>query len=228
MTLVDEFDGTEAIARASKKYDTKEKVEKYAKSVKDTATTRRESNCVSKALDLVNIPRGASVLDLPCGTGRMIPLLKSYGFKLTCADVSAEMVEQAKLSMGPSGENCIDEEDTFCVASVFDTGFEDNAFDAINCHRLFQYFHESEERQHALKELKRICSGPIIVSFLCDLALDELWDRMRNGFRPRRKRSCVPVGYKLFEKDVQESGLTIKKWILMRPLVSKRWYAVLE
>jgi hypothetical protein len=65
MTSGNGFDGTAAIARASKKYDTKEKVEKYAKSVKDTATTRRESNCVSKALDLVNIPRGASVLDLP-------------------------------------------------------------------------------------------------------------------------------------------------------------------
>jgi len=210
------------------KYNTTQKAERFALSVNGTATDVREKKCINKALAVANVPAGANVLDLPCGTGRLIPLLKKRGYKVTAADVSEHMLAQAKYYMGQSGENCIDEKDNFQLANILKTDFEGNCFDAVVCHRLFQYFSDSKTRQQVLKELRRICSGPIIVSFLCNVAIDEVWDFILNITRKRNQRGCISISYRTFRKDALESGLIIKKWILMRPLISKRWCAVLE
>jgi ubiquinone/menaquinone biosynthesis C-methylase UbiE len=217
----------ESVQKAIRKYDTKQKAEKFASGVRGTRTDRREKRCVTKALALAKVAAGASVLDLPCGTGRLLPLLKKLGYKVTAADVSAAMVVQAHLYAGPSGENCLDDTDELRVANVLQTGFDDNRFDAVICHRLLQYFPEAEVRQQALKELRRICRSPIIVSFLCSLATDAVVPYVREALLNGRRRGCVPIGLSTFARDVHESGLVVKKWIPMRPFISTRWYALL-
>ena len=53
----------------------------------------REKRAIARAMGYV--PKGAHVLDLPCGTGRLTRLLLQAGFKVTCADLSKEMLELA-------------------------------------------------------------------------------------------------------------------------------------
>ena len=93
--------------------------------------------CILKALR--GVPRGAKVLDLPCGTGRLLPELAARGFDVTEADVSPHMLDHARQFAGERGVKIAD--DRFVVASVFDTGFIENAFDATVCNRLFHHFH---------------------------------------------------------------------------------------
>jgi SAM-dependent methyltransferase len=228
MVLVNDFIGEESIKKAIRQYDTKQKAKRFSSTVAGTATDRREKKCVRRALVLAKVPRRASVLDLPCGAGRLIPLLKRLGYNVTAADVSPHMLAQAQYYAGPFGENCIDDTDDFQLANVFETGFHDNCFDAVVCHRLLQYFPEPELRQKVLRELRRICSGPIVVSFLCDLAIDHAWDYALNAIRRRKPRGCIPISYKVLVEDARKAGLLVKKWIPMRPLISKRWYAILE
>jgi len=228
MVLENDFIGDESVTKARRQYDTKQKAERFALKVKGTLTDRREKKCVRKSLALANVPPGASVLDLPCGAGRLIPLLKRLGYGVTAADVSVHMLEQAQYYTGPFGENCIDETDHFQLADIFETGFDDNYFDAVVCHRLLHYFPKPEVRQRALKELRRICSGPIVVTFLCDFAIDEVWDCVLNAIRRRKPRGCIPISYKVLAEDARKAGLLVKKWMPMRPFISKRWYAVLE
>lgn len=216
------------VQKAMRQYDTKRAAEKFASRVIGTPTDRREKRFVMRALALANVPRGASVLDLPCGVGRLLPLLKQLGYKVTGADVSVHMLTQARRYAGPLGENCLDETDNLQVANIFRTGFDDNSFDAVVCHRLLHYFPEPEVRQQALRELRRICSGPIVVSFLCNLALDAAASYVRDTILCRQARGCIPISYRTFAEDARKAGLVVGKWIPMRPLISKRWYAVLR
>src|SRR3954467_13423559 len=55
---------------------------------------RREQSCIERALEPLSA--GAKVLDLPCGAGRLAPMLARKGFAVTEADNSPFMVEQAK------------------------------------------------------------------------------------------------------------------------------------
>jgi cyclopropane fatty-acyl-phospholipid synthase-like methyltransferase len=47
---------------------------------------------VSFLIDVMNLKKGASILDIPCGTGRLaIPLAKTE-FNVTCVDISEEFI----------------------------------------------------------------------------------------------------------------------------------------
>jgi len=155
-------------------------------------------------------------------------MLKKHGFKITAADVSPSMVEYARKYTGPDGTNCLAENDNICVANLFSTGFENKQFDAVLCHRVFQYFSHPQERLSALNELRRISKGPVIISFLCNWSLDAIWYYVRRFFNVTRKRKCKPISPTTFDKDIRNAGFQVKTWIAMRPFISKRWYAVLE
>lgn len=217
-----------SVHKAINQYNTAEAAERFNSGIIGTATDLREKKCVVNALNVTNIPVGAHVLDLPCGSGRLLPLLKKFGYKVTGADISSHMLLQARRYAGPAGENCLEETDNLQIANIFQTGFKDKCFDAVLCHRLFQYFPEPQLRQQALKELKRISKGPIVVSFLCNMAVSSLAADIRKIVFRRKARGCKAISCKTFANDARKAGLTVKKWIPMRPLTSERWYAVLE
>ncbi|MGB8226175.1 MAG: methyltransferase domain-containing protein [Sedimentisphaerales bacterium] len=217
-----------SVYKAMNQYNTAETAERFNAGVIGTKTDHREKKCVTKALKIADIPAGAHILDLPCGAGRLLPLLKRFGYKVTGADISDYMLLQARRYAGPAGENCLEETDSLQTANIFQTGFKDKCFDAVLCHRLFQYFPEPQLRQQALKELKRISRGPIIISFKCNLAVNCLASYARRKFLRRKDRGCKPIDYKAFAQDAKEAGLTVKKWILTLPLISERWYVILE
>lgn len=217
-----------SVWKAMHQYDTAHKAKKFASKATGGQTDRREKRCIIKALASANIRRGATVLDVPCGSGRLLPLLKKMGYRVTGADISAAMLEHARLYAGPLGENCLDERDELQLTDIFRTGFSDNCFEAVVCNRLLHYFPEPQIRQRALKELRRICSGPIVVSFLCTLALDEATSCASDRIRARKPHGCRAISCTTFANDARQAGLVVKKWIPIRPLISRRWYAVLE
>jgi SAM-dependent methyltransferase len=222
------FAPSESVERARNHYQAEFRAKRFASRAISLATDLREKKCVAKAWNLVNAARGVSVLDIPCGAGRMLPLLKKWGFKVIGADVSASMVEEARHYAGPEGKNCLDDNDQLVVTDVFQTGFENKQFDAVMCHRLFQYFNKPQDRRMALEELHRISKGPLIVSFSCNWSLDFVGYKIRRLLGITRKRSCEPISVTTFAKDIRACGLKVERWIAMRPFISKRWYAVLK
>ena len=189
-----------------------------------TDTDRRERRCLVAALAAV--PAGSAVLDLPCGTGRLLGPLCGMGYQLTAADSSAHMVDLARqhadaqrLSM-PAAR--------FVVTDVMATPFADEAFDAVVCNRLFHHFRESEVRRQALRELRRIARGPIVVSFFRNLAWDAMTFHLKHFIRRRRPTDRIPINLSVFRRDVEAAGLTITQTLGVRPLISKNWYAVLR
>lgn len=210
----------QAIAR----FDTDASARKYATALVGTSTDRRERRCIARAL--AAIPAGAAVLDLPSGAGRLLPLLCELGYRLTAADSSAHMIDRARryavsmgLKMGP---------ERFVVTDVMRTAFADDTFEAVVCNRLFHHFSESSVRRSALRELRRICSGTILVSFFRDLGWDAFTFRLKNWLYRRKPTDRIPISLATFRQDIQAAGLSITAAIGVNPLISKQWYVVLE
>ena len=211
-------------------YNNQQRAEKYSAYFCDTPShirkDKREKQCVTAALG--RIPRGAHVLDIPCGAGRMYPLLKQMGFRTVGADASPYMVELArKRAVSLKSQNAF-MEDSFCVADVLNTGFADKQFDAVLCNRLFHHFSCPKTRQTALRELSRICSGPIVVSFFSALATDAHKHYFKKYIRREVIMDRIPISPLTFAKDVHAVGLKITHWYMARPLISKQWYVVLQ
>lgn len=196
---------------------------KYARSLHGTATHRRELLCVRRLLR--GLPPGSKVLDLPSGTGRLLPLLVEMGFRVTEADSSAHMLEEAQ---GYARTRGIAQGVEFRVEDAFLTSFRDNAFDAILCNRLFHHFREPEVRRRCLSELGRICRGQIVVSFFCDCCLGALIFRLRNWIRRRTPTDRIPIPRKQFTEDVEATGLRVVQTMATRRWIAKQWYAALE
>ena len=180
---------------------------------------RYEERYITRALS--GVPRGTSVLNWPCGCSRLLPLLKKLGYKVTSADSSPDAVERIRVYSGLLGENCIDDKDDFKVVDIFQSGFDDDYFGAVIVNQLFLCLPETQIRQLILKELRRICTGPIVVSFFCNTMIHELKlykeqktqiDGINYNFRPSRKA---------FTEEVLECGLTVEKWVPRYSIFSK-------
>jgi len=197
---------------------------KYALALLGTATDRRERRCLAEAL--APVPPGARVLDLACGTGRLLPVLAGLGYRVFAADSSAPMIARAREYA--RSEGLAMEPDDFRLADALETGYPDDAFDAVVCNRLFHHFTDPAVRQRALRELRRICTGRSVVSFFRILALDAITHSLKHWLRQRPMTDRIPIRLKTFEKDIAAAGLVLKAAIGTRPLISKQWYVVLE
>jgi SAM-dependent methyltransferase len=213
---------------ARQRFGRKSLAEKYPSEYSNGWRDRRELACIVECLSA--IPAGSKVLDLPCGTGRMTRTLVERGYDVTCADASPAMLARAKdqyaayrVERGTAVPNV-----DFSVRDVLATGFANDEFDGISCIRLFHHFSEADTRRRALAELRRICHGPIVVTFLNSFALDRIsiWLKARvKGKKPQNQR---PIPLKTFVADIESAGLKIDKKIAAHWGISSRWFLVLS
>jgi SAM-dependent methyltransferase len=205
------------------RFGTPEAAEKYAVALNGTKAHQRELRCIKLAL--AGLPAGSKVLDCPCGTGRLIPYLAGLGYHVVAGDSSPHMTEIARKK---AADITSSDRIRFLVTSVFDTGFTADTFDAVICNRLFHHFGEADVRRMALTELRRICTGTIVVSFFCNLAFDALVFHLKCFIKRKMPSDRIPIGYNIFNKDIESAGLRIVRSLAARPGISPQWYLALE
>lgn len=189
-----------------------------------TTEERREEKYVAKALKTV--PRGTSVFNWPCGCSRLLPLLKKLGYSVTSADSSSEAVGRIRLYGGLLGEDCVGDKDDFQVVNIFQTGFDDDRFGAAIVNQLC-CLPESQIRQLILKELRRICAGPIVVSFFCNTMIYEAAHCERRKSLESGAQHCLRLSHRAFAREVRKCGLVVEKWVPRYSLASRQACAVL-
>jgi SAM-dependent methyltransferase len=165
------------------------------------------------------------VLDLPCGTGRLLPFLAASGYQVLAADSSAHMIERARELAERRG---LAQSVDFGVEDVLGTSFRDNTFDAVICNRLFHHFFESQTRIAALRELGRISRGPIVVSFFCSRSISSAAFLLKNRLRRRPATDRVPISFRAFAADIAAAGLQVDGKMATKPLLGKQWYLKLS
>ncbi len=204
-----------AHARAARRFDDPFVAADYARRKNvSTRRNRRELACVLDCLS--GLPTGATVLDLPCGTGRLIGPLRQRGWQVVAADHSEHMLAEARRGIRAEpgvegGRPAV----AFHRADVLDTGFEDDTFDAVICNRLLHHYPDASERQQALRELVRISRGRVVVSYFSNVSLSAARFHASHLLRGRPRVDRVPIWPWVFRRDVEAAGLS---WVSTHPV----------
>lgn len=190
----------------------------------DSRRDMRERDAILRCL--AHVPKGAHVLDFPCGTGRLLKLLQESGFRVSGADGSAPMIEQVQLH-SDAGKysapiNGLYERD------VFESGFAREEFDAVICNRLFHHFNKESDRKLAFTELARISKGPVIVSFFNGFSISMTYRKLRKAIQGKSFNDRVSVSYRQLTSEIEACGLRVVYKTAARWGVSPLWYVVFE
>jgi ubiquinone/menaquinone biosynthesis C-methylase UbiE len=191
----------------------------------DNDKNRREMACIGAAL--TGIQPGSRVLDLPTGTGRLIPTLLRRGFEVIAADYSEHMLGQAQQHFS-AGQIALTDEElsrlSFVRQDIMAIDLPDLSVDLSISNRLFHHYPTSELRQRALMELARVTKTTIIVSYFSNVAISALRFHAKNLLRNRKPIDRVPIWPREFAADIAAAGLRVEATYPIRYGVSPQTY----
>ncbi len=131
-----------------------------------------------------------SLLDLPCGRGRLRSLFLEHAGTVVEGDWSFPML------VGNRGDNGPNERVGYVRASGLALPFGDDSFDAVASIRLNHHMDEESERERHVRELMRVARRFVIVTFYDYHSFKNRLRRLRaplNGKRPKRTLSVAQV-----------------------------------
>lgn len=100
---------------------------------------------------LAGLPEGLSVVDIPFGTGRFVPLYLERGFTISGLEISDHMVRAAEKDLGDDFRHC-----DVKIGSATDIPFADGAFDLVVSTRFLSNIILFPDARKALSEFARI------------------------------------------------------------------------
>ena len=117
--------------------------------IADQFASTRKFNWGDFALALESIPlqKGAKVLDMGCGNGRIFELLKNNDIEYYGLDISNDLIKHAQKNI-PKGQ--------FVVCDLLNTPYKDNEFDLVLCVATLHHIPSKEARERAVAEIYRI------------------------------------------------------------------------
>jgi ubiquinone/menaquinone biosynthesis C-methylase UbiE len=122
---------------------------------------------------LRHLPVHGSLLDVPCGTGRIAQVLLDRGFQVTAADISQEMIHVAQDRITNRGGQL-----PASRGSADALPFADASFDAVLSMRFLPHI-SSESRGPMLKEMARVSRRWVFFSN----SYSNYWHRRRRAVK---------------------------------------------
>lgn len=191
----------------SDKYTDDHSQQYFEKHHRKKLSDRMEHRMAERALALAGKP--ASVLDLPCGTGRFWSLLAADPQReLLAADYSQAMLDIAAKVRDPA----VARRFRLLQCSAFDITLPDNSVDCVFSIRLMHHIGESTNRVALLKEFRRVTRDTIVLSLWVDgnykaWRRRKLEEKRRQGGEKSDNRFIVPSAQ--FEQECRDAGLVI-------------------
>jgi SAM-dependent methyltransferase len=143
------------------------------------------------------------VLDLPTGTGRLLPALRAAGRRVVGADVALEMMRAGRAKRGEPAP--LVQADATCLP------FRDGAFGVVVSMR-FLFHLTDEERRRAYAEMRRVVGTGLVIGEVRSrwtLKHGGRWLRSRLGlcrkFEPAPDRRAI-------ERELVTAGLELVQW----------------
>lgn len=103
-----------------------------------------------------DVPVGSTVVDMPCGTGRIAEFLLEQGYRVVGMDVSPAMLEVAQERLAGFGDRF-----TTQVSDAFGLTETKPAFDAVLCARVLMHFPVDRQAMF-LRGVAGLTDGPIV------------------------------------------------------------------
>jgi ubiquinone/menaquinone biosynthesis C-methylase UbiE len=167
---------------------------------------------------LERLTAGSLVVDIPCGTGRLIPTITRCGLRYLGADVSSAMIAEARQEA--QGVPVFG----FVNADAEHIPLADNSVDCVIVWRLLHHIREPRVRQAMLREAARVSRREVMVSFhhpLSFTAIRKACQRMLSG----RDRSSGTVSHWRLRREAQACGLRLVETRSFKKYISINWFA---
>jgi ubiquinone/menaquinone biosynthesis C-methylase UbiE len=204
------------------KYKSREKAEQYDyrhfKSVRGRIFSFFETRQLENAFRLFR--HNASILDMPCGTGRITVQLLNNGFRVVGGDISGAMVEVAQQKL-QHYKNLI----RFQLMDGTNIPYPDNTFDGAVCIRFMANI-PLELQKTILKELVRVSAGPIIVGFSLTSRILRIRNRLKRLFKSPLTQYHVTD--KIIDRWSADLNIRVSHRSSTIPLLSQQYVVVFE
>ena len=128
--------------------------------LREAGWLRRRREAMQRRLlarGLAGLPTGSTVLDVPCGTGRFTPWLASLGYRALGADLSPDMLAEARGKLA-GVEGCLG----LVAADAARLPFADASLDAALVVR-FLHLVDDSERVPLFRELARVVRQRVVI-----------------------------------------------------------------
>ncbi|MBO9517969.1 MAG: methyltransferase domain-containing protein [Porphyrobacter sp.] len=143
------------------------------------------------------LPVGASVLDVPVGTGRFLELYHERGLKVTGRDISPDMLNSAREKI--AALNGLD--GSLELADVRNIPDADGHYDCVLCIRFLNWV-DAGGLEEVLRELRRVSKRYLIVSIRHNVPTHDLLRHGPNGFRRFAMRHLL--GFRRWLRDLRK------------------------
>ena len=177
-----------------------------------------EDAIVSKWLD--KLPAGGLVVDIPCGTGRLLPTITRCGLRYLGADVSQAMIGEARHEVNGSGVF------GFVNADAEHIPLADNSVDCVIIWRLLHHIREPRVRQAMLREAARVSRQQVIVSFHHPLSFTSIRKACQRRLTGKNQGTGAITHWRL-QREAQACGLRLIETRSFKKYVSINWFACL-
>ena len=130
------------------------------------------------------IGRVDSILDLPCGHGRLADLLKTHCNRLVEADWSFTMVSLNRRDHGTDQRG-------YCRASALEIPLGDRSVDVVVSFRLSHHLETQELRERHLRELFRVARKTVVVTWFSATSIKNLLRAVRVKFAGKKPKNVL-------------------------------------
>ena len=142
------------------------------------AKHRFEMQMVAEAVGMLGQGEVKTILDAPCGVGRLSLWLGQKGFQVTAVDLGEAAVQLTRDLLEeqnvPAQVRC---------QNIFQLQYSDRAFDATVCFRLLHHFALAADQQALTAELCRVSDKFVIISFFSPYSFTSLRRKLRKVLR---------------------------------------------
>lgn len=181
---------------------------------------RAEMRLIDRAFAL--IPKSHTVLDAPCGTGRVTLHLARQGYRMHAADLSDAMIDLTREALKNAGVECpVEKQDVERLT------YPDQQFDTIISFRLFHHFPNPTIRQRVVQELCRAARRYVVLSYFSPVSYTSAKRALRAklGGRQSEKHPTPLAEVRGYFRD---AGFQLVKDFARVPLIHTLHLAVFE
>jgi len=186
----------------------------------DPRKNQIELRLVDRAFALV--PKALTVLDVPCGGGRVAVHLAQKGYSVSAADLSEAMIEIARQAAAAGGVQCpVERQDiekmTYPAQSV----------GAVICFRLFHHFPDAPIRERVVTELCRVAKRFVVLSYFSPTSVTSIKRKMTAAMGGKRSQKHA-TSLREVEGYFGKSGFRLVKNFARMPIIHTLHLAVFE
>jgi 2-polyprenyl-3-methyl-5-hydroxy-6-metoxy-1,4-benzoquinol methylase len=167
------------------------------------------------------LPVGKTIVDMPCGTGRLADALLSHGYKVHGMDISAEMLAVAQARLKTYGDRFSSE-----VADAKHLAKDAAGYDGALCARVLMHF-PLEQQIEFLTGVGQLSRGRVVINHSLSSPYQRLRRRIKR-YLGHQESARHPITNKEIKQLLDGAGLREVRRYRLWSLISEAIYIVAE